>query len=256
MTVNLYCTDVLDGLQHLRDDSIQLTVTSPPYGLGKPYEQGNDAMDYTDYLRWSVWWMDALWSVTERGGRACINLPLDVNVTVKNGEVVKEKTPFAADFTHHILKHTLWSYNTTILWLERNVSKRTAWGSFKSASAPYVNTAAEIVLVLHKGERKRATKGESDVTGEEFIDWTLGLWDFPGESAKRVGHPAPFPEELPYRLIKLFSYVGDTVLDPFCGVSTTMKVAERLGRNSIGFDREQEYIDLSRKRLGLEVPVA
>ncbi len=93
------------------------------------------------------------------------------------------------------------------------------------------------------------------MTKEEFMDWTLGLWDFPGESAKRVGHPSPFPEELPYRLIKLFSYAGDTVLDPFTGSSSTGLVALKLGRNFIGFDREQEYIDLSRKRLGLEVPV-
>jgi DNA modification methylase len=113
-----------------------------------------------------------------------------------------------------------------------------------------VNTAAEAVLVLSKEERKRVANGRtSTIARDEFMDWTLGLWDFPGESAKRVGHPSPFPKELPRRLIRLFSFQEDTVLDPFCGSATTLLVARSEGRNAIGIDNSEEYWELARKRI-------
>ncbi|MGL6022605.1 MAG: DNA-methyltransferase [Chitinophagaceae bacterium] len=125
-----------------------------------------------------------------------------------------------------------WKYKSTIVWNEGNISRRTAWSSWKSASAP-----VELIVVLYKEEWKK-TNGtkKSDITGDEFKDWTQGVWTFNGDSKKRIGHPAPFPKELPYRCIKLFSYEENVVFDPFAGSGTTLLVAEKLNRKSIGVE--------------------
>jgi len=119
-----------------------------------------------------------------------------------------------------------------------------------SASAPYVIAPVELIVVLYKREWKRTRAGaESDVTRDEFMDWTNGLWTFSGESKNRIGHPAPFPVELPRRCIKLFSFVGDTVLDPFMGSGTTLIAASRNNRAGIGIELAREYCALARGRL-------
>ena len=140
-------------------------------------------------------------------------------------------------------------YNTTILWLENNVSRRTAWGSWLSASDPWVNTAAEAVLVLSRDRRRRSGRGKTtDISREEFMEGTLGIWKFHGENTRKYGHPAPFPEELPRRLIKLFSFREDVVLDPFVGSGTTCRVAKDLGRRSIGVDIDPGYCTVAADR--------
>ena len=114
---------------------------------------------------------------------------------------------------------------------------------------PHVIAPVEVVIVLYKGEWKRKRQGQSDITAEEFKKWVLGVWDFRGESAKRVGHEAPFPRELPRRCIKLFSFVGDTVLDPFAGSGTTLIEAICNKRKAMGIELEEKYCDLSRRRM-------
>jgi len=106
------------------------------------------------------------------------------------------------------------------VWNEGNISRRTAWGSWLSASAPYVIAPVELIVILYKDAWKK-TRGSkiSDIKKEEFMAWTNGLWTFNGESKKKIGHPAPFPRELPYRCIKLFSYVNDLVLTHFVAVA-------------------------------------
>lgn len=235
----------------LADESVHLIVTSPPYNLGKDYGTARDDQTYDAYMAQLQNWASEWARVLVQGGRLCLNIPLDINLSFDGGSKSK-KRPFLADATSVLLDDERWLYNTTILWLEGNVSRRTAWGSWLSASDPWVNTAAEAVLVLSKNTRKRDGKGRvSNMTREEFMDWTLGLWAFGGESAKRIGHPAPFPEELPRRLISLFSFVGDTVLDPFMGSGTTLKVARDRGRVAVGVDIESAYCELALRRLGL-----
>ena len=221
--------------------SIDLIVTSPPYNVDIQYKSANDDLSYAEYLTFTRKWMKRCYEWLKSDGRFCLNIPLDKN---KGGQ-----QSVGADLTS-IAKETGFQYHSTIIWNEGNISRRTAWGSWMSASAPYVIAPVELIVVLYK-ERWKKTSGsrESDITRDEFMAWTNGLWTFNGESAKRVGHPAPFPLELPKRAIKLFSYVGDTVLDPFLGSGTTLIAALQNDRVGIGIDIDEEYCALARQRL-------
>jgi site-specific DNA-methyltransferase (adenine-specific) len=139
--------------------------------------------------------------------------------------------------------------------LERNISRRTAWGSWLSASDPWVNTAAEAVLVLSKEQRRRDGRGKTTSIGRDaFMDLTLGIWEFRGETKKRYRHPAPFPEELPRRLIELYSFQEDVVLDPFLGSGTTCRVAKDLGRRSIGVEIDEQFCAMAAERCKTPAP--
>lgn len=119
-----------------------------------------------------------------------------------------------------------------------------------SARAPYVIAPVEMIVVLYKNKwRKKSGSGISDITKEEFIEWTNGVWSFSGESKKRVGHPAPFPIELPKRCIKLFSFVDDVILDPFLGSGTTLIACTLLNRKGIGIEIDEKYCEIAKKRL-------
>ena len=144
-------------------------------------------------------------------------------------------------------------YKSTIIWAEKNISKRTAWGSWMSASAPNVIAPVEVIIILYKQQWKKVKKGKSDILRDEFIKWTNGLWEFNGESKKRIGHPAPFPRELPKRCIKLFSYVGDVVFDPFAGSATTLIEAYLHDRIAIGVEISKDYCELAKKRIEKEI---
>ncbi|MCS6835932.1 MAG: site-specific DNA-methyltransferase [Anaerolineae bacterium] len=224
----------------LPDESVDLIVTSPPYNVGIGYSTHDDAHEYRDYLALSEAWLKQAYRVSRPDGRLCVNIPLDKN---KGGQ-----QSVCADVTS-IAKAIGWQYHSTIIWNEGNISRRTAWGSWMSASAPYVIAPVEVIVVLYKQHWKKRQPGMSDITRDEFMAWTNGLWTFNGESKKRVGHPAPFPRELPRRCIRLFSYVGDVILDPFMGSGTTLLEAWDNKRTGIGFDIAQEYCELAQKRL-------
>jgi site-specific DNA-methyltransferase (adenine-specific) len=247
--VAVYHADATD-LSFLAERSVQLVVTSPPYNLGKDYGAARDDATYQEYLHWVGGWCRELYRVLEPGGRLCLNIPLDINLSFdRGGKRTTSKQPVLADFTDLLVRRLGFVYNTTILWLEGNVSRRTAWGSWLSASDPWVNTAAETILVLSRDQRKRLGRGKtSDVSREEFMAWTLGMWTFNGQNTSQYGHPAPFPEELPRRLIKLFSFREDVVLDPFLGSGTTCRVAKNLGRRSIGVELNPEYCAIAANR--------
>jgi site-specific DNA-methyltransferase (adenine-specific) len=230
--VSIYQADST-GLAFLGDESIDLVVTSPPYNLDMSYNGYSDAMPYDEYLAWVERWAAALLRVARVGGRACINVPLDSN---KGG-----KRAVYADYVR-IFTAAGWSYQTTIVWNEQNISRRTAWGSWLSPSAPFVTAPVEMVPVFFKETWRRGrAERTADIERDEFLAWTLGTWSFQGENPSRVGHPAPFPPELPRRLIKLYSFVEDVVLDPFLGSGTTCAVAKQLGRTAIGVEIDEAY---------------
>lgn len=238
--ITLYHADFIIS-NALTDESIDLIVTSPPYNVGIEYQTHDDTREYDHYLAFSRQWLTQSYRVARPDGRLCMNIPLDKN---KGGQ-----QSVAADVTT-IAKEIGWHYHSTIIWNEGNISRRTAWGSWMSASAPYVIAPVEVIVVLYKKQWKKARKnGVNDITRDEFMKWTNGVWTFNGESKKRIGHPAPFPLELPKRCIKLFSYVGDTVLDPFAGSGTTLIEASNNNRAGIGFDISSEYCELAQKRL-------
>lgn len=228
----------------LDKNSIDLIVTSPPYNLDIDYSKYEDGNSYKEYLEFSRDWLKEAYRVLKNDGRLCLNIPLDKN---KGGQ-----RSVAADLTF-IAKKVKFQYHSTIIWNEGNISRRTAWGSYLSASAPYVIAPVETIVILYKKTWKKENRGISDITKQEFMDWTNGLWTFNGESKKRVGHPAPFPLELPKRCIKLFSYVGDVILDPFLGSGTTLIEAYKLKRKGIGIDIDSDYCKLAVKRIKEEL---
>ncbi|KLL05344.1 MAG: DNA modification methylase [Mycoplasmataceae bacterium RV_VA103A] len=225
-------------------ETIDLIITSPPYNVGIDYGSNGDNLTYEEYLNFSQTWLKNCYHWTKSTGRLCLNIPLDKN---KNG-----KNSVYADITA-VAKKVGWKYQTTIIWNEGNISRRTAWGSWMSASAPSIIAPVEVIIVFYKEEWKRKNPvGASDITKEEFIEWTNGLWTFPGESPKNVNHPAPFPRELPKRCLKLFSFVEDVLLDPFAGSSTTLIEAINNKRYVWGLEIDPEYIKNSEARIAKE----
>ncbi|MGB9729365.1 MAG: DNA-methyltransferase [Thermoprotei archaeon] len=225
------------------EESIDLIVTSPPYNVDIRYGAFKDDIPYDKYLEFTEKWLGKALRLLKPSGRMCLNIPIDKS---KGREEEGFQSVYSDIVT--IAKHIGWKYFSTIIWNEGNVSRRTAWGSWLSASAPYVIAPVEVIVVMYKYKWRR-DGGKSDITRNEFIEWTNGLWTFPGENRQRIGHPAPFPLELPKRCIKLFSFVGDTVLDPFLGSGTTLIAASILNRKGIGIEIETRYCELAKKRL-------
>ena len=236
----LFHASVLDETLFNRE-FIDLIITSPPYNVGIEYNSNDDELSYQNYLDFSYKWMKNCFGWSKSQTRFCLNMPLDKN---KGGH-----RPVGADLTK-VAMESGWKYKTTIIWNEGNISRRTAWGSWKSASAPVVIAPVELIAVFYKDEWKKTNGSKiNDITSDEFKNWTQGVWVFKGESKKRIGHPAPFPKELPYRCIKLFSYQNDLVFDPFVGSGTTLLVAQNLERRSIGVELDLDYCKLAKNRI-------
>jgi len=236
---NLRLNTVLNA-ETFAPNSFDLTITSPPYNVGLEYKGSSDTMSYKDYLTFTKSWLENVYKWTADTGRLCLNIPLDKN---KQG-----KRSMGADITM-IAKRIGWNYQTTIIWNEGNISRHTAWGSWLSASAPSVIAPVELIVVFSKGVWKRNRPGISTIHKEEFMEWVKGIWSFNGESAKRIGHPAPFPRELPKRCIKLFSYKQDAVFDPFAGSGTTLLEALSQNRNAYGIEIDKDYRQLALNRI-------
>lgn len=222
-------------------DSVDLIVTSPPYNVDLSYRSYDDELTYEDYLDFSGEYLKKCFHVAKPEGRFCLNIPLDKN---KGGQ-----QSVCADITT-IAKKVGWRYHSTIIWNEQNISRRTAWGSWLSASAPFVIAPVEVIVILYKDKWKKTggTK-KSDITKGEFLEWTNGVWNFSGESKRRIGHPAPFPVQLPRRCIKLFSFVDDLVLDPFLGSGTTLVACGQTQRRGIGFEVDSHYCKIAENRI-------
>lgn len=236
----IYHEDVL-STEVIRPASIDLIVTSPPYNVDIQYGSNDDNLSYAEYLDFSRKWMNRCLDWLKPDGRFCLNIPLDKN---KGGH-----HSVGADLT--VLANQIgFRYHSTVIWNEGNISRRTAWGSWMSASAPFVIAPVELIVILYK-EHWKKTNGslQSNITREEFMEWTNGIWTFSGESKRRIGHPAPYPLELPRRCIKLFSFVGDTVLDPFLGSGTTLIAALCEQRKAIGVEIDERYCELAYRRV-------
>ena len=245
--ISIYQEDILK-IKAIPEKSVDLIVTSPPYNVDIHYNSHSDNLSYEDYLEFTQKWIKKCFDLAKNEGRFLLNIPLDKN---KGGQ-----KSVGADITK-IAKDVGWKYHSTIIWNEGNISRRTAWGSFMSASAPYVIAPVELILVLYKDSwKKTGSSRENDITKKEFMDWTNGVWTFNGQSKKGAGgHPAPFPIELPRRCIKLFSFIGDTVLDPFLGSGSTLVASYLHNRNGIGIDIDKKYCDIAIERLKQEAKI-
>jgi DNA modification methylase len=221
----------------LPDSSVALAFTSPPYSVGKDYDGDMSLEDYLGLIQ-SV--AREVYRVLIPGGRYIINI-------ANLGR--KPYLPLHAYF-YNIHMLTGFLPMGEIIWQKgKGASGNCAWGSWKSARSPRLRDIHEYLLVFAKDSYSRPERGESDLSSEEFMQATLSVWNISPASAKKVGHPAPFPVELAERVIKLYSYKGDVVLDPFNGAGTTCVAAKQTERHYVGVDISPEYCQLSRTRI-------
>jgi DNA modification methylase len=242
--------DVLDrillqdsrDMGNIPDASVHLMVTSPPYNVSKEYDEDLTMEEYALLLR-DVF--RETYRVLLPGGRACINIAnvgrkpyipyhsLIINVMLEIGFLMRGEI--------------IWDKNAS-------VGTSTAWGSWKSASNPTLRDVHEYILIFSKEKFKRTKKEKEDtITRDEFLEFTKSVWRFPAESARRAGHPAPFPVILPYRCIQLFTFRNEVVLDPFCGVGSTCVAALKARRHFIGLDNDPDYVEKATKRIEQEL---
>ena len=230
------------------DNSVHLMVTSPPYNVTKDYDENLSLKEYLELLD-EVF--TEVYRVLVPGGRAVINI---ANIGRK---------PYIplTSYVNKIMLKIGFLMRGEIIWdKSASAGTSTAWGSFQSASNPCLRDVHEYILVFSKGNFKldrtkeeKISKRKDTIEKQEFIDFTKSIWKFPTESAKKVGHPAPFPIELPRRCIEFYTFTGDIVLDPFVGSGSTAIAAKKCGRNYIGFDINEEYIKLAESRISEEL---
>src|SRR5271157_135105 len=234
------CGDAVRMMHAIDSDSIDLVITSPPYNLGVQYDNCDDYRSWPEYYTWCRIWLEEVYRVLKPDGRLCLNHYLSCGTAKSRSNPLMNLNAIcvAIGFKEH----------GVALWTESSTCKRTAWGSWLSASAPYLSSPHECISVFYKDHWKKDRKGESTITKEEFMNWTLGIWKMNPERS-RGGCPAPFPPELPRRCINLFSYVGDLVLDPFNGSGATTAVAQQTGRHFIGIDISDAYCEDAREWL-------
>lgn len=232
-----------ENMKDIPNNSLHLMITSPPYNVSKEYDNDLSLNEYLSLLKNCF---TETYRVLVDGGRACINI---ANIGRK---------PYIplSDYVSKIMIEIGFNMRGEIIWNKSaGAGISTAWGSFQSASNPILRDVHEYILIFSKGNYKRERNKEEkelrkdNITKEEFIEWTKSVWTMNTESAKRIGHPAPFPEELPNRLIKLFSFTNDIVLDPFMGSGTTAIAAIKNKRNFVGYEINEEYINLANNRI-------
>lgn len=243
----IICADVFGGLYQIPKDYIHLTFTSPPYNLKLLYSDTDDNLNYQDYLSWLKKVFTDIFRVTVVGGRCAINIDAMTNRQEDQGEeYIRAIYPHLYD----IMKKIGWKFRTEICWTKSEaVGKKTAWGSFCSPSNPILRRNHEYILIWSKDSWRLESQEPPDIMQKEFEQWTLSHWNLQPELRKLAGHPAPFSEKLAMRVIKLFSFPKQIVLDPFVGTGTTALMAHRYGRYYIGIDNSKKYCEFARKRI-------
>ncbi len=232
--------DAREILKLLPDSSVHLMVTSPPYNVGKEYDRDLTLGEYLDFVE-EV--MREVYRVLVWGGRACFNVAnLGRKPYIPLHAYLIERFESIGFF---LRGEIIWDKGEAVS------GSSTAWGTWMSAVNPVLRDQHEYVIVLSKGDfkRRKPPDREDTITREEFLEFTKSVWRFPPESARRVGHPAPFPEELPYRCIQLYTFKGDVVLDPFAGSGTTCVAALKAGRHYICIDVSEEYVRIAENRV-------
>lgn len=230
----IYC-HTSEDMREIPDSSVALTFTSPPYNDGKEYDQNLDLVQYLTLIGRVA---AEVYRVLIHGGRYVIDI---ANLGRK---------PYVPLHAYLYAIHMAVGFLPAgeVIWRKsKGMNGSCAWGTWRSAKAPRLRDVHEYLLVFVKGSFSRADNGVSDLSGEEFLLGTLSVWEIPPESAKRVGHPAPFPVALADRVIALYSYAGDVVLDPFCGSGTTCVAAKQRRRHYVGYDIVPEYCELARR---------
>lgn len=220
------CIEVMDTV-----DEYHLVVTSPPYNVGIDYGEYKDSLPLDDYIKWLT---QVFLKSSERlapGGHICINIAN----TGRQPYIPKKDL-----LVNSLLNSWDLDYRGEIIWDKHNITAQTAWGSWLSPNMPSIRDRHEYIIVFRK---EGARNGKTDLTDIEFMKYTQSLWDITPETDS--DHPAPYSLELAHRMIKLYSFIGETVLDPFMGTGTTLKACRILNRNGIGIDNNKKYVDMA-----------
>ena len=234
---NIIFNKSAENMDDLIDNCISLTVTSPPYNVGKLSDNNLSDEDYWKLMRQCF---KEVYRVTESGGRLVLNV-------ANLGR--KPYIPFSNMFTDLMLDLGFLMRGEIIWQKSKGANANFAWGSWLSASNPVIRDIHEYCLVFSKEGMSKGSKGKSTIEKDEFMESTLSIWNINPARAKKIGHPAPFPVELAERFINLYSYEKDLILDPFIGSGTTALAASKLKRNYIGYEVNAEYCKLAEKRL-------
>lgn len=239
--------DCVEEMKKLPAQSVHLIITSPPYNVGIDYGV-DDRKDYKDYLSFCRNWLSECYRLLIDGGRIAINLPSSILQSANS-----RMAYLTIDYLM-IMREIGFLDREWITWLKMPKgevpAKSTAWGSWCSPSCPYLRDAVEYIIVMDKTTHKRVDrKGQNDITASEFLEYTSNCWYIQPEKDRR--HPAPFPFELPKRLIKLYSWKGDTVLDPFVGSGTTAYAAKILNRNFIGIEINKQFVNMANEKINI-----
>ena len=236
----IYCEDCISGMKKLPDDCIDLIVTSPPYNIGMDYDVYDDGKPWEDYYKWCEEWLRECYRVLKKdGGRICIDHYISL------GTSKCRTSPICT--LYNIMEKIGFKHHTIAVWTDITLAKRTAWGSYLSASAPYINAPFEGILIDYKENWKKGTKGTSTIEKDDFVKLTRGRWEIKTET--RGLTKANFSLDLPTKAINLITYEGDVVLDPFIGSGTTAVAAKKTGRHYIGFEISEDYCNIARKRV-------
>lgn len=228
-----------DNMEELSANSVHLMVTSPPYNVGKEYDENLTLQEYRQFLK-KVW--KEVYRVLVSGGRACINI-------ANLGR--KPYIPLHAFIIEDMLDLGFLMRGEVIWNKASSASASTAWGSWLSAANPTLRDIHEYILIFSKGSfNRRVLSGKiSTITKADFLELTKSVWAFPAQPARKVGHPAPFPIELPYRLIQLYTFKEEMILDPFIGSGQAAIAAVKANRHFVGYDISEEYVKLAERRI-------
>ena len=226
-----------ENMEELVDNCVALTITSPPYNIGK---LSDIEMSDPDYWKMIEKCFREVYRVTESGGRLVVNV-------ANLGR--KPYIPFSDKYTELLMKIGFIMRGEIIWQKSKGANANFAWGSWLSASNPVIRDIHEYCLVFSKESMSKTSEGSSTIEKEEFMESTLSIWNIPPARAKKIGHPAPYPVELVERFIKLYTYKNDLVLDPFIGSGTSAIGAINLNRNYIGYETKKEYTELAQKRI-------
>lgn len=234
---NKIITKSSENMNELIDNCISLTVTSPPYNIGKDSDE--DLSD-DEYWKMITKVFEEVYRVTESGGRLVVNV-------ANLGR--KPYIPFSKYFIEIILEIGFLMRGEIIWQKSKGANANFAWGSWLSPSNPVIRDIHEYCLVFSKDSMKNSAKGEPTIEKDEFMESTLSIWNITPARAKKIGHPAPFPVELPKRFINLYSFKNDLILDPFIGSGSTAIAAKLLDRDYIGYELNPEYVKIAKNRL-------